>query len=154
MCVLQTACFYNIEPLCPRAQTASSSGSALGAASSPSANGCRRPRSNGNGIGNQRSQQHGTEIAIECKLLDSKQCRQRGGGGCGELVKQARYIAKKFTTSVGQLIEPLSRGLNSMIFFCKYFIGCMAGNLAEICVPGTGTGQGICMYAVAALKWA
>lgn len=65
-------------------------------------------------------------------------------GGGGELVKQARYIAKKFTTSVGQLIEPLSRGLNSMMFFfCKYFIGCMAGNLAEICVPGTGTGQGI-----------
>lgn len=75
-------------------------------------------------------------------------------GGGGELVKQARYIAKKFTTSVGQLIEPLSRGLNSMIFFCKYFIGCLAGNLAEICVPGTGTGQGICIYAVAALKWA
>lgn len=92
-------------------------------ATCPSENGCRRPRSNGNGIGNQRSQQHGTEIAIECKLLASRACREREGVGEreGEIIKQGRCIAKKFTTSVGQLIEPLF-GLNSMI--SKYFIGC------------------------------
>lgn len=38
-----------------------------------------------------------------------------------EILKQGRCIAKKFTTSVGQLIEPLF-GRNSMI--SKYFIGC------------------------------
>lgn len=43
--------------------------------------------------------------------------RERGG----EILKQGRCCTKKFTTSVGQLIEPLF-GLNSMI--SKYFIGC------------------------------
>lgn len=39
----------------------------------------------------------------------------------GKILKQGRCIAKKFTTSVGQLIEPLF-GRNSMI--SKYFIAC------------------------------
>lgn len=44
--------------------------------------------------------------------------RERRGG---EILKQGRCCARKFTTSVGQLIEPLF-GRNSMI--SKYFIGC------------------------------